>query len=284
MEKRSSYNSLALKSRAVSAGIFVLLLAYAALDLLPFLWSIVSSFKNNDEIFTRPFQLPVRVMAAQNYSSAWQIARMGQSFVNTLIYCGVSTTLTVLMVAMASYVLARVRPMRWLYTYYTMGIMIPLQATLLPIFIMARKLHILNTPYVLILVFIAFHIAFSTMIVVGFMRTIPKEFEEAAIMDGASRHAVFLRVVMPISTPALVTVGILAFVDTWNSFLAPLILNTNQKYGVVSQAVQNLKGLFVNDYGLVTAGVVISFLPLVAIYLVLQERVIAGMTAGAVKG
>jgi raffinose/stachyose/melibiose transport system permease protein len=279
-----SSRSLARKNIFFTVLLFVFLACYALLDLFPFLWTILSSFKGNDDIFNRPFLLPTEFKAAVNYSSAWRIARIGRSFLNTLMITGISTLVTVVIVAMASYIFARVRPLKLLYAYYSMGIMIPLQATLLPIFIMGRRLGILNTPTIIILVFVSFHIAFSTMVVVGFMRAIPRDLEEAAVMDGCRRNAIFFRIIFPMSSPALVTVGILAFIDSWNSFLIPLILNTNQRWVVVSQAVQNLKGLFTNDYGMVTAGVVISFLPLVLIYLVMQERVIAGMTAGAVKG
>lgn len=262
---------------------FLFVLIYSIVCLVPFYWAILNSFKTNDEVLIQPFSLP-RTWKIMNYIDAWIGASMGTYFINTALYTIVATGILLLIVAMAAYIIARVKPGLTLYTYFTLGIMIPVQAIILPIFITMRDLGLTNTRTSIILVYIALNISISVFILVGFMRSLPKELEEAAKIDGCSRYGTFFRIMLPLSSPGLATIGILAFLGNWNDYLVPLILLTDSKLKVISLGVQELRGMYSQDYGLITAGIVISFLPVVLIYIAFQEKVIAGMTAGAVKG
>ncbi len=270
-----------IKVSSVISFLFVAL--YSIGCLVPFLWAILNSFKASDEVLVQPFSLP-RVWKISNYYDAWVGAKMGVYFFNTALYTVLSTAVLLLIVAMAAYVIARVKPGLVLYTYFTLGIMIPVQAIILPIFITMRDLKLTNTRASIVLVYIALNISISIFILVGFMKSLPKELEEAAKMDGCTRYGTFFRIMLPLSAPGLATIGILAFLNNWNEYLLPLVLLTDKKLKVLSLGVQELRGLYSQDYGLVTAGIVISFLPVVIIYMAFQEKVIAGMTAGAVKG
>jgi len=270
-----------LNTSSIVSFLFVML--YSLGCLVPFYWAVINSFKTNDEILVQPFSLP-RVWKVMNYIDAWFGASMSTYFINTALYTVVATGTLLLIVSMASYIIARVKTSLALYTYFTLGLMIPIQAIILPIFITMRDLGLSNTRISIILVYIALNISISTFILVGFMRSLPKELEEAAKIDGCSRYGTFFRIMLPLSAPGLATIGILAFLGNWNDYLVPLILLTDSKLKVISLGVQELRGMYSQDYGLITAGIVISFLPVVVIYIAFQEKVIAGMTAGAVKG
>jgi raffinose/stachyose/melibiose transport system permease protein len=280
----STLSAAAAKQKIACIIMYAILIAYSALCLFPFLWSILSSVKDNTEILVRSLSLP-EVWRFDNYPNAWTDAHMGKYFVNTAIYAVISTTTLLIITPMAAYVIARVvKRSMLLYTFYTLGIMIPIHATLLPSFILMRSLGIVNTRPSLVLAYIAFNISMSVFILVGFMRGIPKELEEAAFVDGATRTYTFFRIIYPIAKPGLATIGILAFLNHWNDFLVPLILITNDNLKVITQGLQELRGQYGQDYGLMTAGIVLSFIPVVILYIVFQEQMIRGLTAGALKG
>jgi raffinose/stachyose/melibiose transport system permease protein len=280
----STLSAAATKRKVARIIMYAFLILYSVLCLFPFFWSILSSVKDNTEILVRSLSLP-EVWRFSNYPDAWTDAHMGKYFINTGIYAVISTTTLLVITPMASYVIARViKRSMLLYTFYTLGIMIPIHATLLPSFILMRGLGIINTRPSLVLAYISFNISMSVFILVGFMRGIPKELEEAAFVDGATRTFTFFRIIYPISKPGLATIGILAFLNHWNDFLVPLILITNDNLKVITQGLQELRGQYGQDYGLMTAGIVLSFVPVVILYIVFQEQMIRGLTAGALKG
>jgi raffinose/stachyose/melibiose transport system permease protein len=283
MERTRSFHGAIIKRRVARIIMYILLTAYALLCLFPFVWSSISSLKENDEILIRTFSLPT-VWKFENYPNAWVGAKMGMYFVNTSLYAVIATTTLLVITPMAAYVIARVKKSLLLYTFYTLGIMIPVHTTLLPSFILIRGLSLTNTRLSIILVYIAFNISISVFILVGFMRGIPKELEEAAFVDGCSRTYTFFKIIYPLSKPGLATIGILAFLNNWNDFLVPLILLTQDRLKVITQGVQELRGQYAQDYGLLTAGIVISFMPVVILYILFQEQMIRGLTAGALKG
>jgi len=269
--------------RIARVSMYIVVSVYAIVCLFPFFWSVLSSLKDSDEILLRALSLP-REWKFSNYPDAWVGARMGTYFMNTAVYAILATGILLIITPMTAYVIARVKRSMILYLFFTLGIMIPVHTTLLPSFILVRQFGLINTRVSIILVYIAFNISISVFILVGFMRGIPDELEEAVFIDGGSRAFAFFRVIFPLSKPGIATIGILAFLNNWNDFLVPLILLTDSKLKVVTQGVQELRGLYAQDYGLTTAGIVISFLPVVVLFIAFQEQMIAGLTAGAVKG
>jgi len=263
--------------------IYLFLFIYCIACLFPFLWSLMSSIKSSDKILVYPFALPTE-WKWQNYREAWVTANFALYFKNTALYAILATGTLVVITPMAAYVIARVKQSNLLLMYYTLGIMVPVHTILLPSYIFVRQLHIVNTRLSIILIYIAFNISMSVFILVGFMKSLPRELEEAAIIDGCSRTRTFFSIIFPLSKPGLATIGTLAFLGNWNDYLVPLIFLTNSKLKVITLGVQELKGIFVEDLGLITAGVVLSFVPVVVVYIIFQEQVIKGMTAGAVKG
>jgi len=201
-----------------------------------------------------------------------------------VIYVVLATGILVMVAPMASYVIARVMRSNFLYVYFTLGIMIPIHTILLPSLLLTRTFHLINTRLSLVLIYISFSLSIAIFILVGFMKSIPGEFEEVAFMDGASRVRIFFQVIFPLARPAIATVGSLTTIGNWNAYLIPLIIITAKPLKVITQGLQELKSLYSMDYGLMSAGLLISFIPVVLIYILFQEQVIAGLTAGGLKG
>jgi len=272
-----------IKERFFKVLIYIFLILYAGVSLIPFAWAIISSFKDNDSILRHPFSLP-KVMIWQNYPRAWIEAHMGLYTFNTAMYAVVATAVILVISTMAAYVISRVKPSVVLYTYFVLGIMIPIHTVLLPSFILIRTFGLFNTRLSIIIVYIAFNISLAFFIMYGFLKGIPYELEEAAFIDGCNRTKTFFWVIFPLAAPGLATAGVLTFLTAWNEFLMPLILLTDQRLKVLTNGINDLREQYGQNFGLIGAGLCISFFPMIAIYITFQEQVIKGMTAGAIKG
>jgi raffinose/stachyose/melibiose transport system permease protein len=256
---------------------------FALSSFYPFYWILISSVKSNDEIMGRPFGLP-SLLHFENYVVAWKTAHIGQYFVNSMIVSVCAVIIVLLVGSMASYVLAKVRPNAFLYTYFILGIMIPVHTILIPTFILMKDINLLNTRTGLILLYAVSNLSLTIFVLVGFMKAIPSEIEEAAIMDGAGYSRVFFQIILPISRPSIATVGMLAFLNCWNEYLFAYVLVSNNEIKTLPQGIFMLQGVYATDYGPLTAGIMMGILPVVLIYILFQEQVIEGMTAGSVKG
>ena len=275
-----------LKSSAKTARIvsFCVLVAAAVFTLFPFAWVVIGSFKDNVDIFERPFGLP-RVWHAQNYVDAWTVGKIGAYFLNSLLVSVVSVVGAALFAAMASFALARFRfKLNFLvYSFFIMGLMIPWASNLLPLFLLLKRLALNNTLAALILPYVSFELPMGILITTSFLKSMPGELEEAAIIDGCSSWGVFWKVVAPLAQPALATVAVLTFLDVWNEYLFALVFLNNPAVFTLPLGLALFRTAKVQHYGLVMAGVVISIIPVMAIYVCLQKFVIRGITAGAVK-
>ena len=211
-------------SRAVAR--YGVLILFATLALYPFVWVLLSSLKDNFEVYSNAFGLP-QTWKFENWVSAWSIGDFSINFVNSVLISALSTCLVVLLSAMAAYSLARVWPRRSVYVLMTLGIMVPIHALLIPTFVLIRGLGIMNTRLSLILVYTATNTSLSVFILVGFMRGIPRALEESALIDGASWFRIFFSIIIPLSRPGLATIGTLAFLNAWNEFVYATVLIAN---------------------------------------------------------
>jgi raffinose/stachyose/melibiose transport system permease protein len=259
------------------------MILFAVTAVAPFLWVLISSLKTNSEIFARPFSLPTE-WRFENYQIAWESAHIGQNMINSLVIAASAVALVILMGSMASYILTRVKPSLVLFTYFTLGIMIPVHTILIPTFILMKNVGLYNTMAGLIILYAVSNLALTIFILTGFMRTIPREIEEAAILDGCSQPQVFFRVIFPLSMPGIATVGILAFLNCWNEYLFAYVLISKTEIKTITQGIYALQGAYNTNYGPLTAGLVLAIVPVLIVYVIFQEQVVAGMTAGAVKG
>ncbi|MCC2253760.1 carbohydrate ABC transporter permease [Ruminococcus sp. CLA-AA-H200] len=266
-----------------SAVKYIILTAVAVICLYPFLWVVISSLKDNTEIYGKPFALP-EAPKFSNYVEAWTGADVARNFANSMLVCVTTLVILIVITSMGSYILTRVRKSRILDLYFSLGIMIPIHALLIPSVLIFKNLHLTDNLLSLVIMYTAVNISFSMFIMNGFMKNIPSELDEAATIDGCGRAQIFWYVILPVAKPGIATVATLAFLNCWNDLLMGLVLISSPEKKTLSLAISALKGSYATQYGLLCAGFVISIIPVVIMYLLFQKQVVAGMTAGAVKG
>lgn len=271
--------------------IYIILGFWAFMVIFPMLWSVMTSFKTDQEIFFSPWALP-KTLVFDNFVRAWVKARMGAYLINTLVIIIPALFLTLLLSAMASYVLARFefRGRTFITYLFLLGMIFPIFLALVPLYFVMTKLKLLDTYPGLILVYVAFSLSFTTFFLTNFFRTLPKELGEAALMDGANQFDIFSRVYLPLAKPGLITMGIFNFLGQWNQYILPntlMITNNDTKtHYVLSQGLYYLQAqqFYQNDWSGLFAAVTIVMIPTLVIYLIFHDRIEKGMTAGALKG
>jgi raffinose/stachyose/melibiose transport system permease protein len=263
------------------------MLTYVAVILLPFLFVLFSSFKaNNVEIATRPFGLP-KTWAFENYKEAWVKAKINVYFWNSLYLSLSSAAVGVLLAAAAAFALVRMKfeaVSRWIYQYVLIGMLIPGNVLFIAQYLLVRNMGILNTHWSLFLPYTAGALPLSVLLIAAFMRSIPGELEEAAIVDGLRAPGLFLRIVLPLTVPALVTVFIINFLGNWNEYLLANFFLSKDSLRTLPTGMVGFRDAFQTNYALVCTGIVYSVVPVLVIYTFLQKKIIEGLTAGSVKG
>lgn len=260
--------------------VFLCLVAFSSL--FPFIWVILSSFKDNSEIYLNSFGLP-NVWRVENYIRAFSSTTLLRGFRNSIIITACVLLLTIPFGAMAAYITSRMNKKSLLYSYFTLGIMIPGTALLIPTFIILKNMKLVYTLPGIILAYAAQQMPITVFMLHGFMKNIPMELEEAAIIDGSSRTGRFFRIILPLSKPGLATVLTLLFLNVWNDYLLDLIIGGKDNLKNLIVGIYYFRSEFIVDYGMTCAGLMFSIIPVAIVYFIFQEQVIAGMTEGAVK-
>jgi trehalose/maltose transport system permease protein len=274
-------------SRAVKlVGFYALAGVIVVYSVFPFYYAIVSSMKNGSELFD-PSLLPPRIQF-QNYLAVLQQGAFIRAIVNSVVIAVVVVAVSLFVGVTAAYALGRVSfAGRKLLLLSVLGVsMFPQVAVLSGLFELIRFLGIYNNPLGLILSYMIFTLPFTVWVLTTFIRELPKELEEAAIMDGASPWIIVRRVFLPLLWPALVTTGLLAFIGAWNEFLYALTFTLSPEQRTVPVAIALLSGAsqFELPWGPIMAASVVVTIPVVALVLIFQRRIVSGLTAGAVKG
>jgi N-acetylglucosamine transport system permease protein len=268
---------------AFSHGILII---WAIMVVLPLLWAVMTSFKDDDSIFSSPWSLPDK-LHFDNWSRAWSQAHMSDYFGNTLIVVGFSLAGTLVLGSMAAYVLARFEfpGNRFIYFLFVGGMSFPIMLALVPLFYVLNNMSLLNTLPGLILVYIAYSLPFTVFFLTSFFRTLPTSIAEAAFVDGASHTRTFFQIMLPMAKPGLVSVGIFNFLGQWNQYMLPTVLNTDPDKKVLSQGLVELATSqgYKGDWSGLFAGLVMAMLPVLAAYIIFQRQVVQGLTAGALK-
>ncbi|MEU1850795.1 carbohydrate ABC transporter permease [Streptomyces sp. NPDC019990] len=266
-----------------SHGVLVI---WAIMVVMPLLWAVMTSFKDDRSIFSSPWSLP-DTLRFGNWSRAWTEANMSDYFLNTVLVVGGSLVGTLVLGSMAAYVLARFDfpGNRFIYYLFIGGMSFPIMLALVPLFFVVNNMGLLNTIHGLILVYIAYSLPFTVFFLTAFFRTLPTSIAEAAFVDGASHSRTFFQIMLPMAKPGLVSVGIFNFLGQWNQYMLPTVLNTDPDQRVLTQGLvqlavsQGYKG----DWSGLFAGLVMAMLPVLAAYVVFQRQVVQGLTAGALK-
>jgi raffinose/stachyose/melibiose transport system permease protein len=263
---------------------YLVALVLIAICIGPVLYIVLGGFRTNAQITADPSGFP-GPWEVQNYVEVLKAPIFWRQVGNSVI-CGVFTALGVVILGvMASYVLARYEftGRGAMYSLFAAGLMFPITVAITPLYIMIRGLGLTNSLAGVILPQIAFGLPTTIIILVPFLRAIPKELEEAAAMDGASRLGFFFRMVVQLSIPGVVTTGILAFIASWNSYMLPLFILNNESSYTLPLGVQSFASQYSVDTARVLAFTSLSMIPAVVFFLIFQKRIVGGLT-GAVKG
>jgi raffinose/stachyose/melibiose transport system permease protein len=262
----------------------LVLLAGVALSLAPALYMLSMSFMDNPQLFGgRVLAWPLR---PENYPQAWVASGIGRLYGNSLIVSTASMVLTVAISALAGYGLGRIRfaGRGVVYALVLVGLTIPLQIALIPLFINLRSLGLLNTRLALIGPYTGFGLAFGAYVMKGFFEGLPRELEEAARLDGAGEFGIFARVMLPLTRPALATIAIFLFLQNWNEFLFALTFITESGMRTLPTGIYALlSSEFYGNYPILAASLVLFSLPVLVLYVLFQRQFIEGLTAGALK-
>ncbi|MGW3953538.1 carbohydrate ABC transporter permease [Streptomyces sp. NPDC004752] len=263
----------------------LLVWTYAVLLVVPLYYFVISAFKTNDEIFGRPFALPSS-FSFGNFSTAFSSADLGLAVANSALVTVLSLVLTLLLAVPAAFALARStgRTAGVIEKVFSLGFLIPTFAALFPTFLLAAATGLFHTRTFMVLFLLATAMPLSVVILVQFMRTVPREMEEAARIDGASTYAVLRHVYTPMCLPGIATVLLLNFLTFWNEYLYSLvIIGPDPAQRTVQVALPTLKSITGTDYGVLTAGTVLTLVPVWVVYTVLQKRMQQALVSGAVK-
>ncbi|WP_090573484.1 carbohydrate ABC transporter permease [Paenibacillus sp. OV219] len=270
----------------------ILLLGYLIVTLYPFVFVLFSSIKSdNQAIASNPFGFPAS-FHFENYYEAWVNAKISVYFFNSLYISTLCSIVTIIFSSMGAFAITRMRYLKiskGLYQFILIGLLIPSNALLLPIFKMLNDISIFDQPVLgthmaLILPYTAGAIPFTVIILAAFMRSIPSEIEEASVMDGLKSKGIFAKIIMPITIPALVTVFIINFIGNWNEFLLANFFISTDELRTLPVGMVGFRDIYNTNYAQMSAGIVFSILPVMIIYAVLQKQIIEGLTAGGVKG
>lgn len=270
--------------RARRLVLHLVCIAVGALIVVPVWFGVIGGFKDNGQLSTNPLGLPDPWVPG-NYIEIFTAEVFWRNVGNSVLIAVASTFVVVAAAAMAAYVFARFafRGREFLVTIFAIGLMFPFAVAILPLFILLRGMGLLDNPLGVILPQAAFGLPITIIILRQFFRTIPGEVEEAATLDGCGPFGFFWRVLLPMARPALATVSVLALVSSWNNFMLPLVVFTDQSWWTLPLGVQAFQGQYSDDTAKVLAYVVLSMIPALGFYAIAERQLIGGLS-GSVKG
>lgn len=272
-------------------GIHAILIFVSLLSIFPFIWLISTSLKGNAEnIFAYPPQIIPQDFTFQNYVGVWNRVNFMAYFMNSMIVAGATVFLNLLLSALAAYPLARMQFWGKKFAFFAVlaTIMVPFQAIMLPVYLITLKLHLVDSVnnfmgYLGLVMPFAVS-AFGIFLMRQAFLTIPKEMEEAAIVDGCNVFQVFFKVLLPMVKPSLAVLAIFTFIGSWGEFLWPSIVLTKESMYTLPVGVNNLQGMFSSNWRFIAAGSILATIPIVIFFLAMQKYFISGENEGAVKG
>ncbi|HEY5812101.1 MAG TPA: carbohydrate ABC transporter permease [Terrimicrobiaceae bacterium] len=265
---------------------WVMVVIILVFNLFPFLYALVSSFRPSQELFST--QIVPRSLTLDHYLAVFKDPRFVMSLVNSIIIAGVTVLIALGLGSLCAYALGRL-PFRYkgfvLYLVLTMT-MFPQIAVLSGLFVMLKTLGLFNTRPGLILTYLIFSMPFTIWVMTQYFRSLPKELEEAAYVDGASPLTVFWEVLLPLTVPGMISTGLLAFIGAWNEFLFALTFTVTDNMKTVPVVISQFSGVsaYEQPWGSIMAASMVVTIPLIFMVMYFQNRIVAGLTAGAVKG
>lgn len=278
-----------MKRKKLSMGmlvVYIILIFWAALTIFPFVWVVMNSFKPSAEVLRSSFSLP-QEFTFMNYENAFGKLNVLNAYKNSFLISGCVTVGVMILAALMSFGMTRYqfKGKEMVRSLIVASLMFPAFATIIPVYKMIIQWGFLGKPIAVILPQIAGNLSFATIVMTGFMQTIPLEMEEAAYMEGANVFQVFTRIIIPLCRPSLATVAIFSFLWSYNDlFVQKIMIAGHKKFYPVSTLLEEISSQYGTDFGLMAASVTIIVIPVMLVYVLLQKNIIKGLTAGAIKG
>ena len=272
------------RKRLGAVAIYALLIGGAVLAMLPMLWMISASLMPSGEATTYPPKLIPRTVTLEHYRALFTRLSLGRYLINSTVIALTVTAISILINSMAGYAFAklRFRSRDRVFRLLSAGLVVPVQVSMLPLFLLMRELGLINTYWGVIIPSMAS--IFGIFLVRQYALSLPDDLLDAARVDGASELRIYRSIVLPVITPILATLAIWTFLSTWNDFMWPLIVLSDERRFTLPVALANLVGEHVQDTELMMAGAVLTVMPVLVVFLFLQRYYMAGLMVGSVKG
>lgn len=271
---------------ASSVGLYVIVVVASLVALVPLLWALSTSLKPSAAVMSSPPSWIPTVATFQHYVDVFVKSNFARYLLNSVIVATSATVVVLVVGAHAAYAAARFAfPGRRLFlAVLLVTLMIPLTVLVVPLYLLASNLGVINTYGVLIVVYSAWQLPAGVWLLRGFFEDIPVELAEAASVDGASQWRTFYRIILPLSLPGLAATGIITFVWVWNEFIISLVLTSSDDMRLIPVGLYQFVGAFGTDWGGLTAAALIAILPIIVLFGFLQRYLVTGLTSGGVKG
>ena len=275
------------KQRISKILLRIVLLTATFIFVYPLVWNLLASLKTNKEIMSSPWGLPA-VLQFDNFTRAFVESSMGEFIINSFLVTGLSMVLLLILVIPTAYALSRFdfKGRKVLHNFYMAGLFIQPVYIMIPLFLMMNNLHMLDNRFWLSLVYAAGALPFSIYLLTGFMRSIPKEYEESAFIDGSGYFRTLVSIIVPLAKPGILTVIIFNFFTFWNEYALALVLISSDAKKTIPVGLANLMEVqkFATDWAALFAGLVLVLLPTITLYALTQKKLTEGMSMGGLKG
>ena len=273
------------QARTVSTLIYIFLILLAIIYIVPLLWVLITSLKDDSTLMLSPWAMPASIEWG-NYEFAWTKGHLGTAMLNSLIVCTTTLVVSMLFGSMAAFSIAK---LRWKLSkltmyYFLIGMMIPIHTILIPLFVQFSGWKMSNTLIGIIIPYITFSLPITIYIMVGFFEGIPNELFEAACIDGCSVYKMFSTVAIPLAKTGFMVTGLMSFVSNWNELLLAMVFISNEAKKTLPVSLTKFVGPYHTNYCQMFAAIMIAIVPTIIAYVAFANQIVEGLTAGAVKG
>lgn len=273
------------KKNIVYTLLYAFLIILALVYLLPLVWIVITSVKDDATLFISPFAMPEKLMI-ENYTFAWTAGYLGKATLNSAFVCIITLALSMIVGTMAAFGIGR---MKWklsglCMTYFMTGMMIPVHCVLIPLFTKFSKIGLANNLAGIILPYLTFSLPITIYIMKGFFESLPNELFESACIDGCSIYKMFSSIGVPLSKTGLFVTGLMTFVSNWNELLLAMVFISDDTKKTLPVSLSKFVGPYNTNYSQMFAAIVIAIVPTIVVYCCFSNQIVDGLTAGAVKG
>lgn len=270
----------------VNVLIYIGLILWTFINLFPIYWMFTFSLKDNVEIFGENVAGLPQHWLWSNYERALNTGNMPRYFFNSILVAVLTIVVTLIAAIMATYAMTRIKwkASKLVNSFFMLGLTIPIHASIVPVYVTLSNLKMLNSYQALIVPYAAFSLAMAILISTGFMEEIPRELDESAYIDGCGRWKSFMMIIVPLMKPAVATIGIYTFLQSWNELMFANIFNTKDAIKTLPVGIQALSGAYTTDWGPIGAALAMATFPTLLAYVFLSRRIQDSFIAGAVKG